>query len=139
MRNISFSATIDKFNQKQKHVTRRLGWQGLKPDEILMGIEKGQGLKRGEKVKKLAPIIILEVSREQVLDIIRYPIRKIPDYITNRYVGYFAGKNTPPETTLEGFPELTTIDFVKMFCEMNECESTTVITRILFDYKECEQ
>lgn len=35
---------------------------------------------------------------------------------------------------LEGFPKMTPEEFVEMFCEMNNCEPETEITRILFDY-----
>ena len=52
-------------------------------------------------------------------------------------IGYSCGYNECPgipETTLEGFPELTPARFVDMFCEMNDCEPETEINNILFDY-----
>ena len=86
MRNISFSATTEQVRNRQKFVTRRLIhpgkrsiWQNLKPDEHLMGIEKGQGLKKGEKVKRITEIVVLDAPTEPLMDIIRRPIRHPKD------------------------------------------------------------
>jgi len=138
MRNISFSATTEKIRAHKKHVTRRYStrpksiWKNLKPNQHLMGIEKGQGLKKGEKVTYLEEIIVLQVNQEPLSDIIRNPFRKIPINIDREYTGSVY----VPETTLEGFPQwsITPGNFVKLFCEMNKCEPETEITRILFDY-----
>ena len=46
-RNISFFLTKRQFLDRSKDVTRRLGWNWVKPGDVLCGIEKGQGLKRG--------------------------------------------------------------------------------------------
>ena len=35
---------------------------------------------------------------------------------------------------LEGFPEMSPVDFVKFFCKMNKCEPEAPVVRILFDY-----
>jgi hypothetical protein len=48
MRNISFSITRFQFCDRTKTVTRRLGWAKLKPGDVLMGVEKAMGLKKGE-------------------------------------------------------------------------------------------
>lgn len=130
MRNISFSATIEKFRTRQKHCTRRLNWLDLKPGDHLMGCEKVQGIKKGGLVR-MGAIEILEVNREPLTDIIQYPCRVIPEKMQKDYTlsAYLLS-----ETTLEGFPELTPWQFVKMFQDMNGCELETEITRILFDY-----
>ena len=131
MMNISFSATIDKFRQRRKHVTRRLGWQNLKPGDRLMGCEKVQGIKKGGLVR-MGEIKILEVDREPLKDITRYSCRVIPEQITKYYA---LTPYLPSEMTLEGFPELSSVEFIKMFCKINKkCTPDTEITRILFDY-----
>ena len=131
MRNISFSATTEKFREQQKHVTRRLNWLNLKPGDHLMGCEKVRGIKRGELVR-MGAITILEVNREPLTDIIRYPFREIPISIDKLYQDFLFVS----ETVLEGFPQYSDYPqgFVDMFCDMNDCKPTTVITRILFDY-----
>lgn len=135
--NISFSATTEQVRQHWKHVTRRidksLRLAKKKPGDILQGIERGQGIKKGEHVVKLDQIVILEVNREPLDEIICRPIRPIgkPDPIgcgLYQYEGI-------PETTLEGFPELTPVQFVETFCKINpKCTPDTEITRVLFDY-----
>lgn len=50
MRNISFALTTPQFKSRSKDVTRRIGWWFLKPGDVVMGVEKGMGLKKGEKV-----------------------------------------------------------------------------------------
>jgi hypothetical protein len=135
LRNISFSATIPQFRARQKHVTRRgnakgPAWKNLQPGNQLMGCEKCQGLGKGGKIVKMGPITILEVSREPVSEIIYNPLREIPQEIRNKHPAtiYLT------ETILEGFPELTEQKFVDMYCEINNCEPETEVTRILFDY-----
>ncbi len=118
MKNISFSATISQFRARQKHVTRRGNakgptWKNLRPGDQLMGCEKCQGLGKGGKIVKMGAITVLEVSREPLNNILNRPAF---------------------ETALEGFPELSPAQFIEMFCEMNDCEPETEITRILFDY-----
>lgn len=166
--NISFSATTEQVRQHQKHVTRRidksLRLAKKEPGDILQGIERGQGIKKGEHIVKLDQIVILEVNREPLDEIIRRPFRKLRNsdhwkecmkYCgfshyrpssdertcgSGANLGYFCGFNECPgipETTLEGFPELTPVQFVETFCNINKkCTPDTEITRILFDYVE---
>jgi hypothetical protein len=131
MRNISFSATTEQIRAHQKHVTRRLKWLNLKQGDQLMGCEKVQGIKKGELVR-IEPITILKVNREPLNDIIHKPFREIPRNIDREYTKFVY----VPETVLEGFPQWATDanPFVKMFCEINNCEPETEVTRILFDY-----
>ncbi|MDR0843037.1 MAG: hypothetical protein LBP68_06435 [Acidobacteriota bacterium] len=117
MRNISFSLTTPQFVAGDKTVTRRLGWKFLKPGDRLMAVEKAQGLRKGEKVKRLGVIEVVGVRRE--------PLRSI---------AYGAG-----ETAREGFPHMTPAEFVAFFCVANKCESDTEVTRISFrKLGECE-
>ena len=130
--NISFSATKEQFRLRKKHVTRRLGWLNLRPGKVIKGCEKCQGLKRGERVIEMGTIRVLAVNREPVFDIVTRPVRPdIPHNILQNY------SSVPvQEVELEGFPEYVNDGhkFVDMFCEMNNCDKNTVITRILFDY-----
>jgi hypothetical protein len=71
MRNMSFIHTQEQFRNRTKTVTRRCGWLNLKPGELVRGVEKGQGLKKGEKIKPLGLIRVLDVRRE--------PLRRMVD------------------------------------------------------------
>lgn len=93
-----------------KLVTRRLGWWFLKPGDLLMAIEKGQGLKKGEKVVRIRPIRVVS-SKGQVLK-----------------------KITKRDVRLEGFPHLTPRLFVMMFCAGHACTPEKVVNRIRFEY-----
>lgn len=173
MRNISFSATTEQVRNRQKHVTRRIIrpnkksiWQNLKPDEHLMGIEKGQGLKKGDKVVRIGEIVVLEVTTEPLADIIRNPRRnysigprfdtfsKVCQYRSRTHGitdGIYGCKDPIDpqrfccgpiacdgisETAMEGFPYMPPVEFVKMFMKINKCEMETPVVRILFDYAD---
>ncbi len=136
--NISFAETTEQFRQHRKHVTRRvdksLRLANKKPGDILQGIEKAQGLKKGEHVVKLEKIVILEVNREPLNEIITRSTRNIPIKIAKQY----SICEYPPfltEMILEGYPKFTPFQFVEMFCKINKgCKPETEITRVLFDY-----
>lgn len=112
MRNISFAMTTDQIRNKTKTVTRRLGWAFLKPGTLLQPVEKCQGLKKGERVRKIGdPIIVTDVSRA--------PLNSI----------------TPQDVHREGFPQMTVREFVKMFKKSHRgCRVGTEVTRIAFQY-----
>jgi hypothetical protein len=114
MRNMSFSATKEQFRARTKDVTRRLGWASLQPGQVVMAVEKAQGLKKGEKVKRLGPIRILKVWAEP-LDVI-----------------------DQEECRREGFPDRTPAQFVQFFCEFNGCTPATMVNRIEFEYLDEE-
>jgi hypothetical protein len=96
---------------RKKIVTRRLGWWFLKPSDHVQPVEKGMGLKKGERVKLLGfPIEILSTRPERV------------DSITKQ------------ECIQEGFPEMEPKDFIEMFCKHNKCKPDTIINRIFFLY-----
>ncbi len=119
MRNMSFALTKEQYLNGTKTVTRRLGWEFLKPGDVFMGIEKGQGLKKGEHPVKLGPAEVVSVHRE--------PLRRITD---NLLYGFF-------ETANEGFPEGYDLhwpsEFVRFFCATHKgCTPETIVTRIEF-------
>jgi len=111
MRNISFALTTEQFLHGTKTVTRRLGWEKLQAGEIICAVEKGQGLKKGETVKKLGVITVKDVRRER-LDLI-----------------------TAADCALEGFPDMAPSEFIDMFCKHNRCARGSLITRIEFERK----
>lgn len=110
MRNMSFSLTTDQVRNKTKFVTRRLGWTFLKVGEYVQAVEKCQGLKKSEKIKKLTVIKVVSIGRQRL------------DWMTQK------------ECDLEGFPKMTPKQFIKMFCNANKCDQSTYVTRIKFEY-----
>jgi hypothetical protein len=118
MRNISFSITTDSFLDGSKNVTRRLGWNFLKTGDHLMGTEKGQGLKKGDHVKKLGEIQVMTVEPEPLCHIVTRPYRVIGRSEVERE-GFPAWVNTPQK-------------FVDMFCKFNKCTPETIVKRIVF-------
>lgn len=112
-RNMSFMLTTQQMYNRSKTVTRRLGWGFLKPGDIIQAVEKCQGLKKGEKVKKICLIRIIN-NWPVVLE----DIKKIPD-----------------EVVLEGFPEMTPDEFIIMFFKSHKgCDRFTTVNRIEFEF-----
>ena len=109
-RNMSFAITTQQFKDRTKTVTRRKGWRFLKVGEIVNGVEKAMGLKKGEKIKKLGQIRILSTRWE--------PLNHIDQQDCIR----------------EGFPDFTPEDFIEMYCSHNKCEPNSFCNRIAYDY-----
>lgn len=115
MRHMSFALTTAQVSNRTKRVTRRLGWRFAKVGDVVQPVVKGQGIKKGEHVEKIGGAIrFVRVHRERLDDIV----------------------NHPNDCDLEGFPDLTSADFVQMFCEHNGCAPRTYVTRIEFEYVE---
>ena len=111
MKNISFFHTQEQIKNRTKTVTRRLGWKKLKDGEMLQAVVKCQGLKKGEKIEKLAIIKVVKVNVE--------PLNTI----------------TAEDVIKEGF-NTTTQEFVEFFCKSMKCNTTDDVTRIEFEVKE---
>ena len=109
-RNMSFSITTPQFTARTKTVTRRCGWWFLKPGDVVCGVEKGRGLKKGEKVKRLGMIRIVSTRPEQLCLI------------------------DAPDVAREGFPDSTPADFVAMYCSHNKIAPDAIVNRIDFEY-----
>lgn len=109
MRNMSFMLTTEQIKNRTKTVTRRLGWEFLKPGDLIQAVEKGQGLKKGEKMKPLAVLRVEDVRKER-LDRMREDV----DYgieecrregfgddpslrFPSEFVGFFAASHRPCE------------------------------------------
>lgn len=114
MRNMSFALTTEQIRNRSKTVTRRVGWTFLKPGTLLQPVVKAQGIKKGEHVEKVGgPIRVLSTERA--------PLNAI----------------TPQDVYREGFPRMTTSEFVSMFKKTHVgCRVWTVVTRIEFEYVE---
>ena len=110
MRWISYALTTQQVRDRTKTVTRRIGWDNVQKGELLQGAVKCQGLKKGEHPERLSVVRVLDARRERLNTI------------------------TQADVILEGFPDMTPKEFVRMFCQHNACKPTKVITRILFEY-----
>uniref|UniRef100_UPI000AE7764A hypothetical protein n=1 Tax=Verrucomicrobium spinosum TaxID=2736 RepID=UPI000AE7764A len=98
MNRMSFALTTPQFRARTKDVTRRLGWLTLKAGDIVMAIEKGMGLKKGEKH--------VQLGRIQIVSVIREPLDKL--------------RTRPNETAREGFPDMTPDEFIAFFCKTHK-------------------
>ncbi|MFL6229322.1 MAG: hypothetical protein ACJ741_11135 [Pyrinomonadaceae bacterium] len=109
-RNISFAMTTAQIGARTKTVTRRLGWQFLKPGEELNAVNRTMGFKKGEHPVRLARLRVVSVRREP-LNAIRWN-----------------------DCHYEGFPEMTPAEFVEFFCRGHRCAPDQIVTRIEFEY-----
>lgn len=109
-RNMSFAMTTDQIREQSKTVTRRFGWWFLKSGDVVCGVEKAMGLKKGEKVKRLAMIRIVSTRAE--------PLSSI----------------TKDDCIKEGFPDMEPTDFMAMICQHYGCTCFETINRIEFEY-----
>lgn len=115
-RNMSFALTTQQVLDEEKDVTRRLGWANLKPGELFWAVEKGMGLKPGEKIRRLK-LCRCKSNRPERLDRMRSDAT------------YGAS-----EAVREGFPDLTGRQFVFMFCDHMRVRRSKVVNRIEFEY-----
>ena len=92
----------------QKTVTRRLGWACLRIGDRVCAVRKAQGLRKGEKVERLAELEIVTVNTE--------PLNCISGDDVER----------------EGFLFLSRREFVYRFCAAMRCDPDTHVRRIEF-------
>ena len=111
-RNMSFALTQVQMRCRVKTVTRRDGWDDLRPGDLFYAVEKVRGLKKGEKVKRIA-LLRCKSNRRVRLDAITYP-----------------------DVVREGFPEMTRAEFVAMFCRKMGGPLNRKVNRIEFEYVE---
>lgn len=110
MRHMSFTLTERQFLDGSKTVTRRLGWEFLRPGDRVLGVRKAMGLKKGEKQVVLGEIEVVRVTRERLTSIRR------------------------AEVVREGFPEMTPTEFREMFRRHMGCAADDLVTRIEFKH-----
>ena len=117
MRNMSFMLTTEQIMNRSKTVTRRLGWRHLKPGDTIAACRKCMGLKKGEKIERIAELRVVSVQQE-CLD------RMLDDGLYGMI-----------ECAKEGFPGMTVDDFVDFFCRSHKgVYPETPVTRIEFEY-----
>lgn len=123
MRNMSFMLTIDQMESQKKDVTRRLGWWYLlekdlqHTEELIMAVQKSQGLKKGDKIQRIHPIRILHARRE--------PLSLLTEDLSYGY----------SELLREGFQDIHPRHFVEFFCETHKgCTPQTEVNRIEFGH-----
>ncbi len=109
-RNMSFAMTTPQFRARAKTVTRRFGWWFLRPGDVVMGVEKSQGLAKGERVVRLGLIRIVSVRREALNEV------------------------TSAEVILEGFPGMSPLDFVRLLLHRHNVPPWAPVNRIEFEY-----
>ena len=109
-RNISFALTTEQFKKQSKDITRRFGWKFLKEGDVLNGVEKSMGLKKGEKIKRLGQIRIVSTRME--------PLSAI----------------TKEDVIREGFPDWTPEQFIDLILKHHKVTTETPINRIEFEY-----
>jgi hypothetical protein len=114
MRNMSFSMTTEQYRNRTKSVTRRFGWSFLKPGDVVMGVEKAMGLRKGESIVKLHPMRVLLVTPE--------PLSAIREY--------------PNDAALEGFPDWTPDQFIDFLCKKSGKKPDAIVNRIWFEHLE---
>ncbi len=109
-RNMSFSMTTEPFRARSKTVTRRFGWWFLMPGDVVCGVERSRGLKKGERVVRLGLIRIVSTRAE--------PLNAI----------------TAAELVLEGLPETSPRAFVDRLCARCQVPPDEPVNRIEFEY-----
>ncbi len=113
MRRMSFSLTKEEVLLQRKTVTRRQGWAHFKEGQVIQPIEKGMGLKKGEKQKLLGcPIRITSIHVE--------PIEEI----------------NSDDVVLEGFQDFSIEQFIAMYCKANKVKPSEACRVIRFEYTE---
>jgi hypothetical protein len=107
---MSFALTTKQFMAGTKTVTRRNGWANAKPGERVCAVEKGMGLRKGERIQRLGIIEFVDVRRE--------PLNLVDQ----------------EDVIKEGFPDWTPPEFIDMYCKHNKRTPESIITRLEYQY-----
>ncbi|DBA34717.1 TPA_asm: hypothetical protein vir519_00052 [Caudoviricetes sp. vir519] len=108
MRLISFALTKEQFLRGEKWQTRRLGWRSLKPGDYLKAVDRVMGFQRGQHPVMFGIIQVQSTGWEPLGDI------------------------TQEDVIAEGFPALTTEEFIAFFCQEMRCTRDTLVNKICF-------
>lgn len=112
---MSVAYTEDAVRRRAKTVTRRKGWEYLRPGERITLCRKVMGRKPGEPLVRIVDVEIVDVRREPLRDI------------------------TAEDVAREGFPELTPAAFVdRFFVQAQGISPDTVVTRIQWRYLDTD-
>ena len=108
---MSFMLTTRQVQEETKSHTIRDGWWNLKKGEILNAVKQCQGLKKGEKIVRLKQIRVVSTRESMLIHV------------------------TSQLCKMEGFPELTPVEFADMFMKHNRKVSLTKpLNFIRFEY-----
>jgi hypothetical protein len=117
MRRMSFMLTTPQILDRSKTVTRRTGWRFLKRGDVIQAVEKARGLRKGEPIRLLAVLRVVDVRVE--------PLSRLVD----------DAAYAEDELPREGFPCWTCAEFVEAFCRTHGLDSpANDVTRIEFEY-----
>jgi hypothetical protein len=114
MRLISMSLATVPFLAGTKTVTRRIGWLFATKNMRLRVVQKARGLSKGEHVKTLGYIELVNVRREPLELMLLYP-----------HYGTLECKR-------EGFSHFSPKQFVDMLCEVHDIDPRTYVTRMQY-------
>lgn len=110
---MSVAFTEDAVRARTKTVTRRKGWKFLRPGDRLTLCRKVMGRRAGEPLVRIVDVEVLDVRRE--------PLWLVDD----------------AEVALEGFPGMTSGEFVRrFFVEAQGIDPIDIVTRIEWAYVE---
>lgn len=108
---MSVALTTEQVRRGEKTVTRRAGWQMLRPGDQLTLCPKVRGRRQGEALERIVTVAVVDVRRERFDTI------------------------TPDDVAAEGFPDMTRTQFVEFFCASHHgitpCDE---VTRIEWSY-----
>lgn len=116
MRNQSFLHTQEQYEEETKSVTRRLGWKFARVGNVVRGVRKCQGLKKGESIEVL--------GHHRFIDLRWEPLRRMVD----------EPEYGEAEVILEGFPEMSPAEFVAFFCKAMKCKPDSLVHRMEYEY-----
>lgn len=74
---MSFAHTVEQIRAGTKTVTRRLGWENLRPGERFWAVERLRGLKKGSHVKRLALLECVSNRREPIAAVLTASVAEI--------------------------------------------------------------
>lgn len=113
---MSFSHTQEQIVAGTKTVTRRTGWQWLRPGDRVLPVNRLPYLPGSITLRP--PLRIVNVRRE-----------RLDALLADREYGR-------AECVREGFPELEPEAFIELVCRINRgCTPKTELTRIEFEYE----
>lgn len=111
---MSVSLTEQPVRDRTKTVTRRQGWEFLRPGDRLTLCRKVMGRKAGEPLVRLAEVEVTSVRLERLDEI------------------------TDADVAREGFPDWDAIGFIDFFREHMRCQPQDTVTRIEWRYLDEE-
>lgn len=112
---MSVALTTDQVRARQKTVTRRAGWEMLKPGDLVTLCPKVRGRRTGEPLERIVTVEVVSTRRERLNSI------------------------TAEDVIAEGFPDMTPAEFVDFFAATHRgVTPSSEVTRIEWTYpREC--